>query len=167
MRSYPRAPKGVSGSTRKGSMKTKLIIVTDLGLFKAYRIDLTPSQTRRHELIEEFRFVEAHRRFDEMVTDMAGRHVGPTHAAWGAPITDDHNLRLETERRLIKRIAKHVEDLVQRNGHEGWWLAAHKEINHQILEELPLPVRARIEKNLPRDLTKMGQMDLLEHFLSV
>ena len=147
-------------------MKNKLVIVTDLGLFKGYRLDLTPSQTPRLELIEEFVFVEAHRRFDEMVTDMAGRHVGPTQAAWGAPITDDHNLRLETERRLIKRIARHVEDLVQRNGHDGCWLAAHKEINHQILEELSPQMRGCIEKNLPRDLTKAGEKDLLEHFLS-
>ena len=91
---------------------------------------------------------DARRSFDEMVTDRAGRHVGPTQAAWGAPMTDDHNLRLETERRLIKRIAKHIEELVKRNDHDGCWLAAHKEINHQILDELPPPVRARIEKNL-------------------
>jgi hypothetical protein len=150
----------------KGSMKNKLLIVTDLGLFRAYRADLTPKHTPHLELIEEFMFVEAHRRFDELVTDMAGRHVGPTHAAWGAPMTDDHNLRLETERRIIKRIAKHIEDLVQRNGHDGCWLAAPKPINHQILEELPPAVRSRIEKNLPRDLTKAGEKELLEHFVS-
>jgi hypothetical protein len=42
-------------------MKNKLVIVTDLGLFKEYRVDLTPSQTPRLELLEEFMFVEAYR----------------------------------------------------------------------------------------------------------
>ena len=46
------------------------------------------------------------------------------------------------------------------------WLAAHKEINDQILEELPPFVRHRIKKNLPRDLTKAGQKELLDQFLN-
>jgi hypothetical protein len=45
-------------------------------------------------------------------------------------------------------------------------LAAHKEINDQILEELPPLVRHRIKKNLPRDLTKAGQKELLDQFLN-
>ena len=68
-----------SGDARAGSMKNKLVIVTDLGLFRACRTELTPKHTPRLELIEEFMFVEAHRRFDEMLTDMAGRHVGAAH----------------------------------------------------------------------------------------
>ncbi|MGC8989376.1 MAG: hypothetical protein ACP5MD_04570, partial [Verrucomicrobiia bacterium] len=65
-------------------MKTpKLLIVTDLGLLRAYRRELTPMGTPRLELIEETRFEDAHVRVKDKVTDFAGRrgasggsHVG-------------------------------------------------------------------------------------------
>jgi hypothetical protein len=46
------------------------------------------------------------------------------------------------------------------------WLAAHKEINQKILDEIPQAVCNRIKKNLPRDLTKVGQKELLDQFLN-
>ena len=44
--------------------------------------------------------------------------------------------------------------------------AAHKEINQKILDELLPAVCNRIKKNLPRDLTKVGQKELLNQFLN-
>jgi Protein required for attachment to host cells len=81
-------------------------------------------------------------------------------------LADDHNLKLESKRRLIRQIADHIERLIQRNDFDGCWLAAHKEINHQILKELSLAIRERIKKNLPLDLTKVGQKELLDQFLN-
>lgn len=145
-------------------MKNKLVVVTNLGGLKAYRYETTLEGTPRLELVEEVVLEEARRRFDETVTDMAGRRTGPTHAAWGAPIADDRDLRLEYERRLIKRLAGHIEEIIQRNEYDVW-LAAPEEINRQILDELPESVRPRIKKNLSRDLTKADQKELLKHFL--
>jgi hypothetical protein len=142
------------------------MIVTDLGRLKAFRVERTLKQTPRLEPLEEVVWEEARHRVVDTVTDMAGRHASPTQKHWGAPIADDHNLELETRHRLIRRIAKHIEHLIQREGGDGCWLAAQKEINHQILQELPRAIRVRIEKNLPHDLTKAGQNELLEQFLS-
>jgi hypothetical protein len=145
-------------------MKNKLLIVTDLGSLKAYRLDATPKGTPRLELLEEVVLEAAHHRLVEQVTDLAGRHVGPTRKSWGAPIADDHNLKLETKRRLIKQIAGHIKRLVEASRDSGCWLAAHKEINHLILNELTPAARKRIEKILARDLVKAGQLELLECF---
>ncbi len=46
------------------------------------------------------------------------------------------------------------------------WLAAHKEINQKILDELPPAVCDRIKKNLPRDLTMVGRKEPLDQFLN-
>jgi len=146
-------------------MKNILIIVTDLGRLNAYRMDKTQKGTPHFEPVADILLVEAHRRFEDVVTDMAGRHSGSTQKHWGAPIADDHNLRLETERRLVKAIAQHVEKLVQEYGSEGVWFAAHKEINHQVLDELPQTVRGSIQKNLPLDLTKAEPKELFAQFL--
>ena len=147
-------------------VKNKLLIVADLGLLKAYKLDYTPNHTPRLEHLEEVILEEAHSRVIDKVTDMAGRHVSPTQKNWGAPLADDHNLKLEFKRRLIRHIANHIERLIERSGCDDCWLAAHKEINDQILEELPPLVRHRIKKNLPRDLTKAGQKELLDQFLN-
>jgi len=147
-------------------MKQKLMIVADLGRLKAFRVDWTLQKTPRLEPLEEMEFEEAHRRVLDTVTDMAGRHAAPTQRHWGAPIADVHNLELETRRRLIRRLAKRIEQLIERDGRDGCWLAAHKEINREILDELPEGVRARIEKHLQQDLTKTDSKGLLEQFSS-
>ena len=61
---------------------------------------------------------------------------------------------------------KRIQGLTERSGCDGCWLAAHKEINQQILDELPPSTRNRISKNLPRDLTKLEQKELLDQFLN-
>jgi hypothetical protein len=146
-------------------MKPKLIIVTDLGLLKAYRLDATPKGTPRLELLEELILEDAHHRLVEKVSDLAGRHVSPTAKHWGTPVADDHNLRLEARRRLARQIAKHIQRLVNASDAETCCLAAHKEINHLIIAALPKAVRARIQTNLARDLVKTTPKALLKIFL--
>ena len=147
-------------------MKNKLVIVADLGLLKAYKLDYTPNHTPRLEQLEGVVLEEAHSRVIDKVIDMAGRYISPTQKNWGAPMADDHNLKLEFKRRLIRHIANHIQRLIEGSGCDDWWLAARKEINGQILDKLPPLVRHRIKKNLPRDLTKAGQKELLDQLLN-
>jgi hypothetical protein len=150
---------------RRSLMKSKLLIVADLGRVKAYMLDYTLYNTPRLEQLEEIALEEAHNRLLDKVTDEAGRHGSPTQKNWGAPLADDHNLQLEFKRRLIRQISDHIQRLVERSGCDICWLAAQKEINQKILEELPPAVCKRIKKNLPRDLTKLEQKELLDQFL--
>ncbi|MCX8107294.1 MAG: host attachment protein, partial [Verrucomicrobiae bacterium] len=142
----------------------KLVIVTDLGLLRAYRRELTPKGTPRLELIEEFHFDDAHAKVKDKVTDLAGRRTSGKGNHAGTPVADSHNLRLEIRRRLIRQIAAKIKALIQRSTESGVWLAAPKEINHLILDELPVSLRPRIEVNLARDLTKVDKKELLESF---
>ena len=145
-------------------MKEKLLIVTDLGLLKAYQLNTTPKGTLRLELVEEVTLEEVRHRLTEKVTDLAGRRAAPRARHWGAPLADAHNLQLETKRRLVKRIAANITRLVRAYALDGCWLAAHKEINHSILGALPAAIRQRIETNLVRDLVKARGPELLEAF---
>ena len=147
-------------------MKSKLLIVADLGLVKAYKLDFTPNHTPRLEQLEEIVLEAAHSLLLDKVTDEAVRHSWPTQKNGGAPLADDHNFKLELRRRLICQISDHIRRLIERSGCDVCWLAAHKEINQKILEELPPAVCHLIKKNLPRDLTKVGQKELLDQFLN-
>ncbi len=81
-------------------------------------------------------------------------------------MADRHNLDLEVRRRLIKTLARKIEELVTGHGTDGWWLAAHKEIIRPLLEALPQSLRARAETQVPRDLTKLEPKEILDHFLA-
>src|SRR2546430_521476 len=69
-------------------VKNKLLIVTDLGVLKAYDVVLTPKHTPRLEPLDQVVLEDAHHRVVDKVTDLAGRHVAPTQKNWGAPVTD-------------------------------------------------------------------------------
>lgn len=145
-------------------MQPKLIIVTDLGLLKAYRLETTPLGTPHLEPLEERVLQDAHQRLSQQVTDFGGRHVSPTGRNWGAPMSDDHNLKLETKRRLIRTLARHIQRLIQHNGQNGACLAAPKDIHRMLLDELPKQVQARILRSVPQDLTKATKKELIEVF---
>ena len=64
------------------------------------------------------------------------------------------------------RLAPYVEERVRGRGPdvERCLLAASREINHQLLEELEPQVRAKIERIVPSDLTKVERARLLSYF---
>jgi hypothetical protein len=145
-------------------MKNTVIVVTDLGSFKAYKLDQTPvKKTPRLELIEEFVTVDAHGKMSDKLTDMAGRHRSGT-SKMSTPWGDRHNIELETKRRLIKQLADRVNKLLRNDEIDECHLAASKEISHQLLDELDRPVRAKIAKKVQADLTKIDKSELLAHF---
>ena len=75
-----------------------------------------------------------------------------------------HNIELESRKRLVRQLARRLNALAGAEEIDRCFLAASKEINHQLLEELDPPVRAKIQKNVPADLTKIEHTDILRHF---
>jgi len=142
----------------------KLLIVADLGKLRALRVQYHKNRSPSVEALEEFSFEDAHQRVVEKVSDLAGRHKGPSPHPGAAPVADDHNLRLETRRRIVKQIAKQTAQLVRAHNPEGFWFAAPKDICNQILEELPQEIRAKAAATAPRDLTKLPSRELVEIF---
>ena len=145
----------------------KLIILTDLGQFTAYRVirdDL--STTPRIELVEQFATIEGHRRLVDEVTDMAGGFPVKTGSGTinGTAAGERHNIQLEKERRVIKTLSGSINRLVKETGAPVWYLAAGKEINHRIVEGLEADVRARLRKNVGSDLTKIDKGSILSYF---
>jgi len=146
-------------------MNNKLVVVTDLGSFKAYKLETNNQHsTPRLELIEEFNLVDAHGKMLDHLTDVAGRYHAPVMGKWASPWGERHNIELERKRRLVKQVAYALTDLLRRNGPDGCYLAAGKEINHQIIAELPRDARAKIEKIVACDLTKAEKVEILRHF---
>ncbi len=75
-----------------------------------------------------------------------------------------HNIELESRKRLVRQMAQRLNALARQDQIEQCYLAASREINHQLVEELEPQVRAKIAKNVPANLTKLEQAEIMSHF---
>lgn len=149
-------------------MKNTLLVVADLGGFKAFKLDNNNhvNRTPRLEFIEEFRNTGANARLVDKVTDLSGRFPRGTGVKAGGAMSDGerHNIELEGRKRLVRQLAQRLNALARNRDIDQCFLAASKEINHPLLEELEPEVRAKIAKNVPADLTKLERPEILRHF---
>ncbi|SPE56795.1 conserved hypothetical protein [Verrucomicrobia bacterium] len=148
-------------------MKNTLVVVADLGCFKAYKLENNqPNRSPHLELVEVFDNPEAHGRIGDKVSDLGGRFPRGARNDGGSVMSDGerHNIELEMRRRFVRQLARRLNALAQGAEAERWLLAASKEINHQLIEELDPQIRAKIEKNVPANLTKLEQAEILRHF---
>lgn len=148
-------------------MRNKLLVVADLGCLKVYRVTYDGVSTSpKIELVDDLVYVEAHERLMDRVTDEAGRFKGGVPGIKGLRASGErHNIGLELARRLVKDLARVTNSLVSAEKEiQEFYLAASKEISHQILEELLPAVRQKFVKVIPEDLTHVGKGELLKHF---
>jgi hypothetical protein len=147
---------------------TSLLIVTDRGSLKAYRVDETPTRGPSLHLVQAFNVTDAHGRLVDKVTDLAGRYsvgdgAGVQH---GASIAQS-KLDTETDRRIHKQLADQIAKIVGESGKEGWSFAAPAEIHSAIVDLLPGRVRDRIVEHVKSDLVKVEPAKLSTHFRSL
>lgn len=149
-------------------MKTKWVVLADLGSMKAYKIDNSSENSHpRLELLDSFENPEVHSKLSEKVTDQAGQFArGSRGAGAGHEIAsgERHNIELEQRRRWVRQVSERIERVLRRADVEVCWFAASKEINHQILEELSHEATAKIERNTTANLSKIEKSELLSHF---
>jgi hypothetical protein len=144
-------------------MTDKMIVLADLGRVKAFRVsyDMMTSKPQL-DLVYDCEFPEAHGRMQDKVTDLAGRF--PTSGTPGASNGENHNMRGENERRLIRLVAEKIGELVQ--GERFWYLAAGEGINGRLLDHLGPATRGSLTKNVTADLVKMPKQQVLDYFLA-
>ena len=145
-----------------------LLVVADLGGFKAFKLENNNhlNRTPRLEMLDHFENPQAHDRLVEKVTDLSGRFPRGTGLKNGGAMSDGerHNIELESRKRQVRQMAQRLNELARNPDVERCFLAASREINHQLLNELDPKVRAKIVKNVPADLTKLDRPQILRHF---
>lgn len=148
---------------------SSLIIVTDRGSLKAYRVDETPTRGPSLKLVQAFNITDAHGKLVDKVTDSAGRFpvsdgAGGRHAN---SIAERTQLETETDRRIHKQLADQIAKIVESDGVEGWSFAAPASIHAAIVDLLPRKVRDRIVEHVKSDLVKTEPSKLPAHFRSL
>ena len=147
-------------------MSTKLIIVADLQRFKLFTSKVDPMGRESLELLQSIESLETHQQLGERVSDQQGNFQGVSASGLinASGSGEDHNIELEKERRRLKEIAKQISSTLQEHSHTGWYFAAPKAINNQIVELLDPAIVKSMRVNLHADLTKIPTDQLLEHF---
>src|SRR5438876_11211659 len=102
---------------------SSLIIVTDRGSLKAYRVDQTPTRGPSLQLVQAFNITDAHGRLMDKVSDQAGRFpvsdgAGAHHGA--ASIAERTQLATETDRRIQRELADQITKIVSGKGKVSW-----------------------------------------------
>jgi len=148
---------------------SSLIIVTDRGSLKAYRVDETPTRGPSLKLVQAFNITDAHGKLVDKVSDLAGRFpvsdgAGGRHAN---SIAERTQLETETDRRIYKQLADQIAKIVESDGVEGWSFAAPASIHAAIVDLLPTSVRNRIVEHVKSDLVKTELSKLPAHFRSL
>jgi hypothetical protein len=147
---------------------TSLIIVADRGEIKAYRVNETPNRGASLQLVQALDLTDAHGRYDDKVTDQAGRFpVSDGNGRHANSIAERTALELETERRICKQLAEHIADVVRREAATGWSFAAPSSIHSSVTELLPSSIRNRLIENVKSDLVKIEPAKLAAHFRSL
>src|SRR5215471_16701417 len=124
-----------------------LLVVADLGGFKAFRLENNDGQrTPRLEFLEQYDNQQAHGRLVDRVSDLSGRFPRGTGMKAGGAMSDGerHNIELESRKRLVRQLAQRLNSLARNKEIERFFLAASREINSQLVGELEPQVRAKL-----------------------
>jgi hypothetical protein len=99
-----------------------------------------------------------------VVSDQAGRFRKDTSGVGELSDGEEHNLELERDRRAVKTLATRISLLIDREAVDGCFLATDPRINQCLLDELEPAARAKVQKNIPANLSKLKPAELLERF---
>ena len=144
---------------------SKIIIVVDLGHFKAFRVTKAQMESFRISLIESYDSIDAHGKLGEKLSDSAGRFKrgdGKRKEAKG--YGEPHNMKTEIENRLTKLIANDITSLITKEDLPKWNLSAPSKINSQIIEHLAPDVKNKLGESITADLTKIPKNEILSYF---
>jgi protein required for attachment to host cells len=146
---------------------SSLIIVTDRGSLKAYKVNETPTRGPSLQLVQAFNITDAHGKLVDKVTDFAGRYSADGAGAHPGASIAETKLENETDRRIYKQLADQIVKIVNSDGVQGWSFAAAPDIHKAIVDLLPVRVRDRIVEHVKSDLVKIEPAKLHTHFRSL
>ena len=146
---------------------TSLVVVADRGNVKAYKVEDTPNRGPSLQLVQAFEITDAHGRMQDKLTDQAGAFPDGAGPGQMNSIAERQGIETENDRRIHKQLAEHLEEIVRKEGPEGWSFAAPASINSTVVDLLTSDIRDRIVENVKSDLVKIDAAKLPTHFKSL
>jgi hypothetical protein len=149
-------------------MGNQLLVVADLGLFKAIKaIYDGAGPSPRLELVKSFE-TDGHRKWNEILTDVPGKFAGGNGALGGEAMSsgENHHLKQEYEKRILEQLACELDELLCAHSDcDECYLAMSKPMHHEFLRQLSPQTREKVTIDLAENLTKFGDGAIYRHFI--
>lgn len=143
----------------------KIVIVSDLGHFKAFKVTKEEMESARIALIESYESIEGHGKLGEKLSDSAGRFKrGEGQRKDAKGYGEPHNMKTELEKRLTKLIAKDINTIIRKEGFIKWDMAAPETIKNKIIDNLSPDVKEKLGRSITANLTKVPKSKILSYF---
>lgn len=143
----------------------KILIVADLGHFKAFKVTKSQMESPRITLIESYDSIDAHGKLSEKVSDSAGRFKRSEGSRTNAKgYGEPHNIEIEMKKRTIKLIAGDIDTIIKKENYCQWDLAAPETLNKQIIKGLAPEVREKLGSSITSNLTSVEKSKILSYF---
>src|SRR5262245_6135500 len=130
---------------------SSLVIVTDRGSLKAYRVNETPTRGPSLQLVQSFNMTDAHGRLIDKVSDVAGSFPvtegAGEHREQGS-IAERPHLATATDRRIQEDVAAQIDKIASQKGKDDWSFAPPLDIHAVIVDLLAAAVRQRIVEHV-------------------
>ena len=149
-------------------MVPSLLIVTDRGGLRAYKVEPNPTRPPALHLIDSYEAQDAHGRYEDKVSDRASRFQGSSAAGRHIGGSDEHGtIDIENDRRACKNVAARINELVKQHRPEEWLLAVPAQIKKLLLDHVDDEAVKRLNHIVQADLLRTEPSKIASHFSSL
>lgn len=149
-------------------MIPSLLITVDRGGLRAYKVDPNPTRPPSLHLIDSYEAQDAHGRYEDKVTDRAGRFQGSNASGRHIGGSDEHGtIDIENDRRACKHVSSRINELITEHKPESWLLAVPAQINKLILDHVDKEAVKHLTQTVHADLLRAEPSKIASHFPSL
>lgn len=110
------------------------------------------------ELLKGMDFIDEHERISEIVSDKAGNFNNGTN-------DDANNLLIEQKKKIVKKIAKEIDDIAKSKNPKQIFLAFNKELSDELMDQLDTKTKDILTKVIYKDLVNTDKNKILSYFI--
>ncbi len=146
-------------------LEKTIVIVASLGELKIFDVkkienivDDELKDSYNLELLKGMDFIDEHKRISEIVSDKAGNFNGGTN-------DDADKLLIEEKKKIVKKIAKEIEDIAESKKPKQVLLAFAKELSNELMSYLSPKTKEILTKVIYKDLVNTDKNKVLSYFI--
>lgn len=146
-------------------LEKTIVIVASLGELKIFDvkkieniIDDELKVSYNLELLKSMDFIDEHKRISEIVSDEAGNFNEGT-------LDDADKLLIEEKHKVVKKIAKEINDIAKSEEPKQLFLAFEKELSDKLMDHLNPKTKDILTKVIYKDLVNTHKDKILSYFL--
>ncbi len=146
-------------------LENTIVVVASLGELKIFDVkkienivDDELKDSYNLELLKGMDYINEHKKISEIVSDKAGNFNGGTN-------DDADNLLIEEKKKIVKKIAKDIDEMVESKQPKQLFLAFAKELSDELMDYLNPKTKTVSTKTIYKNLVNTDKNKILSYFI--